>query len=340
MSEAVMRRLAKPLLFLAAFIWGTSFFIMKNTLDAVPPFWLLVFRFTTGAVLLGLFCWKKWRTHFTWDYLWRGGLFGVFLFIAYTTQTFGLTGTTPSKNAFLTATYCVLVPFLAWRVFHRRPDRYNLLAAFLCITGVGLVSLSGDLTVTWGDGLSLFSALFYALHIVAVNRLSGGKDIYLLTTVQFACHAYQYKRTPRTETLFSKPGVSYVYLIYGMYHCLNFITEPEGEPCGVLIRGAVPVDNKDSIAENRFGCKASQLTAYQKKHFLDGPGKLCKGLALTRAENALPLDRPPLYVCRGPVPQEIQTGKRIGIDYAQEAIDFPWRFWFTPGTEEGEHGLF
>ena len=69
-----------------------------------------------------------------------------------------------------------------------------------------------------------------------------------------ACHAYQYKRTPRTETLFSKPGISYIYLIYGMYHCLNFITEREGEPCGVLIRGAVPVDNKDSIAENRFGC--------------------------------------------------------------------------------------
>ena len=156
-----------------------------------------------------------------------------------------------------------------------------------------------------------------------------------------ACHAYQYKRTPRTETLFSKPGISYIYLIYGMYHCLNFITEREGEPCGVLIRGAVPVDNKDSIAENRFGCKASQLTAYQKKHFLDGPGKLCKGLALTRAENALPLDRPPLYVCRGPVPQEIHTGKRIGIDYAQEAIDFPWRFWFTPrADEEGDHGLF
>ena len=56
MHEAVMCRIAKPLLFLAAFIWGTSFFIMKNTLDAVPPFLLLVFRFTTGAVLLGLFC--------------------------------------------------------------------------------------------------------------------------------------------------------------------------------------------------------------------------------------------------------------------------------------------
>ena len=189
MHEAVMRRTAKPLLFLAAFIWGTSFFIMKNTLDAVPPFWLLVFRFTTGAVLLGLFCLPKWSTQFTRDYLWRGGLFGLLLFFAYTTQTFGLTGTTPSKNAFLTATYCVLVPFLSWQVFHRRPDKYNLLAAFLCITGVGLVSLSGALTVTWGDGLSLFSALFYGLHIVAVNKFSVGKDIYLLTTIQFASTA-------------------------------------------------------------------------------------------------------------------------------------------------------
>ena len=95
------------------------------------------------------------------------------------------------------------------------------------------------------------------------------------------------------------------------------------------------------LLSNIYCSPTSQLTAYQKKHFLDGPGKLCKGLALTRAENALPLDRPPLYVCRGPVPQEIHTGKRIGIDYAQEAIDFPWRFWFTPrADEEGDHGLF
>lgn len=189
MNETLMRRLAKPLLFLAAFIWGTSFFIMKNTLDAVPPFWLLSFRFTTGAVLLGLVCGKRWRTRFTRDYLWRGGIFGLFLFFAYTAQTFGLTGTTPSKNAFLTATYCVLVPFLTWAAFRRRPDRYNLLAGLLCVTGVGLLSLSGDLSITWGDGLSLFSALFYGLHIVAVNKLSAGKDIYLLTTVQFASTA-------------------------------------------------------------------------------------------------------------------------------------------------------
>lgn len=52
-----------------------------------------------------------------------------------------------------------------------------------------------------------------------------------------ACHAYNYRRTPRTETLFMAPGHAYIYFIYGMYHCLNFVTEPEGEPSAVLLRG-------------------------------------------------------------------------------------------------------
>jgi len=80
-----------------------------------------------------------------------------------------------------------------------------------------------------------------------------------------ACHAYNSRRTPRTETLFARPGTAYIYLIYGMYHCLNFVTEPEGEPCAVLIRGAVPVKNADIIAENRFGRKYEDMTAYQRQ---------------------------------------------------------------------------
>lgn len=146
-----------------------------------------------------------------------------------------------------------------------------------------------------------------------------------------ACHAYGYKRTPRTETLFAPPGTAYVYLIYGMYHCLNFVTEAEGEPAAVLIRGAIPIENGDIIAKNRFGCKEKDVTAYQRKNFLNGPGKLCRGLALTRAQNGVDLTAPSggLYVLEGvpPDPAAIRTGKRIGIDYAQEAADFPWRFW-------------
>ena len=185
MSEKMMRKLAKPMLFAAAFIWGSSFFIMKDALDELPVQYLLAIRFTTGAVLLGLFCWKKWKT-FTPDYLWRGAVIGAMLYIAYSVQTYGLALTTPSKNAFLTAVYCVLVPFLYWAFAKIRPDRYNVIAAVLCVAGVGLVSLSGDLTVNPGDGLTLICAVFYAMHIVAVAKVSPGKDIYLLTVFQFA----------------------------------------------------------------------------------------------------------------------------------------------------------
>jgi len=173
------------MLFAAAFIWGSSFFIMKDALDALPVQYLLAIRFTAGAALLGLLCWKKWKT-FTLDYLWRGAAIGGFLWLAYSVQTYGLALTTPSKNAFLTAVYCVLVPFLYWAFAGVRPDRYNVLAAALCVTGVGLVSLTGDLTVNPGDGLTLVCAVFYAAHIVAVAKVSPGKDIYLLTVFQFA----------------------------------------------------------------------------------------------------------------------------------------------------------
>ena len=180
-----MRRLAKPMLFAAALIWGSSFFMMKGAVDVIPPFFLIAFRFTGGTVLLALVCWKKWKT-FTPDYLWRGAIIGGFLFAAYSAQTFGIALTTPSKNAFLTAVYCVLVPFLYWLVMGKKPDIYNILAAFLCVAGVGLVSLNEGFSITLGDSLTLVGAFFYAAHIIAVAKVSPDKDIYLLTVFQFA----------------------------------------------------------------------------------------------------------------------------------------------------------
>lgn len=149
-----------------------------------------------------------------------------------------------------------------------------------------------------------------------------------------ACHAYRYRRTRRTETLFAPPGRTYVYLIYGMYHCLNLVTEPEGTPCAVLIRGAVPCLGGDAIARLRYGRPLAELTAAQRRNLLNGPGKLCQGLALTRRHNALDVTRSQeLYLCSAPpfgLPEgadpKIETGVRIGIDYAEEAADFPWRF--------------
>jgi len=199
MSPAVMRKLAKPMLFAAALIWGTSFFIMKNALDNVPVFALLAIRFTAGAILLSIVCIKKWKD-FTFDYLWRGAVVGGFLFLAYTVQTFGLSMTTPSKNAFLTSVYCVMVPFFTWLVVRRRPDKFNIAAALLCVMGVGLVSLNEQLSVNLGDLLTLLCAVFYASHIVTVEKLSPGKDIYLITIFQFAFAAlYSWIGTLSTE---------------------------------------------------------------------------------------------------------------------------------------------
>lgn len=215
-----MRRLAKPMLFAAAIIWGSSFFIMKGAVDIIPTFYLLAIRFTGGAVLLALVCWKKWRRHFTKDYLWRGAVIGAFLFLAYSVQTFGLMGTTPSKNAFLTAVYCVLVPFLYWIAVKKRPDRYNILAAVLCVAGVGLVSLTNDFTITWGDGLTLVCAFFYAAHIVAVAKVSPAKDIYLLTVFQFAFAALYawicgalFQELPPTSVISSDLIIQMAYLV-------------------------------------------------------------------------------------------------------------------------------
>ena len=175
-------------------------------------------------------------------------------------------------------------------------------------------------------------------------RVTGGETMVCRVTeteayigaVDKACHAYGGKRTPRTETLYAAPGTAYVYLIYGMYNCLNFVTGPEGEASAILVRGCVPVYNADAIARRRFGVAAAEMSAYQRKNFLNGPGKLCRGLSIDRALNALPLGSSALYLAdelpeygleRRPNDLPFRTGKRIGIDYAEEAIDFPWRFW-------------
>jgi DNA-3-methyladenine glycosylase len=150
-----------------------------------------------------------------------------------------------------------------------------------------------------------------------------------------ACHAYHYKRTARTETLFMAPGHAYIYLIYGMYHCLNFVTEAENEPAAVLIRAVEPLAGIDTIYRLRFGDKP--ISSYRLKNFMNGPGKVCQGFALTKLENKLDLESDSLYVCDSleelgiecpaPPKERMCVGPRIGIDYAEEARYFPWRFW-------------
>lgn len=172
----------------AALIWGSSFVIMKNTVDDVPVFLLLAIRFSISCIVLGAVFFRRLRG-LDRRFLLGGMLCGAMLITAYSLQTFGLVGTTPGKNAFLTAVYCVLVPFLAWMFFRKRPTMWNWLAAGLCVAGIGLVSLNGGLTIAPGDALSLLSGVCYALHIIALSRLGEKGDVFTLSTVQFGTAA-------------------------------------------------------------------------------------------------------------------------------------------------------
>lgn len=118
-----------------------------------------------------------------------------------------------------------------------------------------------------------------------------------------ACHAARGK-TPRTAVMFGKPGYSYVYFIYGMYHCLNIVTEEEGFPAAVLVRGV------------------RLLTP--PHHFLNGPGKLCRHLGITLAQNQQDITLSPDFcIANSQEKPSFTRTPRIGISKGQEKL---WRF--------------
>ena len=166
------------------FLWGTSFVVLKSALDTMPTLWILAIRFLGAALLMTLLGFRKLKK-LDQNY-WKGGaVMGAFLTAAYIIQTYGLVYTTPGKNAFLTATYCVLVPFLWWVIRRQKPERAHVIAAVICFVGIGLVSLQEHLTVNPGDLITLFCGMFYGLHIIATSVYAKGRDAVLLSMVQF-----------------------------------------------------------------------------------------------------------------------------------------------------------
>ena len=178
----------KMLLVLATLFWGFSFVVVKDAVDAITPAWLMFLRFGATALVLAVAFRKTLLRNLNLSHLFAGAILGVFSFLGFWVQTVGITDTTPGKNAFLTATYCVMVPFLYWLVARKKPTVFNLIAAVLCILGVAFVSMGNDfsLDMRWGDWLTLLSAVFFAIHMVLVPRFSARCDIMTITIVQIA----------------------------------------------------------------------------------------------------------------------------------------------------------
>lgn len=183
-TEARSQFFWKLALVVIAVIWGSSFLVMKDTLDSVPTFLLLACRFLIAALILLLLFFKRIRTNLNRHYIGVGALMGVCMASAYALQTLGLADTTAGKNAFLTGVYCVLVPFISYFVMHEPLTRYNLGAAFLCLAGIALVALD-SLAINMGDVLTLGGAVFFALQITTASKFGRSLDVNAVTFWMF-----------------------------------------------------------------------------------------------------------------------------------------------------------
>lgn len=148
-----------------------------------------------------------------------------------------------------------------------------------------------------------------------------------------AAHSYNGKRTKRVVVMYGDPGFSYIFMIYGLHCCFNVVVNEKETPQAILVRAVEPLEGKEWMAQKRFGKAYEQLTKSQRRGLTNGPGKLCGALSIDRKYNGLDLCGSVVYIEEGESEDfNIVTSKRIGIDYAEEAKDFPWRF-YIEGNE-------
>ncbi|MBR3328457.1 MAG: DMT family transporter [Atopobiaceae bacterium] len=187
----------KLMLVLAAALWGGSFVVLKGALDVVPPSWLLGIRFVIAGCVMLLVFWRRVARMLDKPHVVAGVLLGVTGGLGYLIQNIGLVDTTPGHNAFLTATYCVMVPFIHWAFARVRPTVANVVAALLALAGIGVLSLGGSepMALSWGDWMTLGGAFWFAVQIEVMVRVAPGHDILCMTVVEFfvmglVCLAY------------------------------------------------------------------------------------------------------------------------------------------------------
>jgi len=168
--------------------------------------------------------------------------------------------------------------------------------------------LLGKIIVRKYDGKTI------TVKIVETEAYCGAEDK--------ASHAHNNKKTKRTAPMFKEGGHAYIYLIYGMYYCLNVVTAAENNPHAVLIRGVEPLKGLKYIKENR------QIKSSRSKDLTNGPGKLSQALKIDKSFDGCNLvENNSLYLTDGGTEDfEIESSPRVNIDYAEEYKDKKWRF--------------
>ncbi|HEX9961498.1 MAG TPA: DNA-3-methyladenine glycosylase [Pyrinomonadaceae bacterium] len=142
-----------------------------------------------------------------------------------------------------------------------------------------------------------------------------------LGAIDKAAHSYGNRRTPRTEMMFAEGGTVYIFFIYGMYFQFNIVAGAVDVPHAILIRAVAPAEGVEIMRERRGQMKDANLTS--------GPGKLCIAFGIDKTCNGADLLGEKVWLEEGETVSDarIASGKRVGIDYAEEFAEKPWRFW-------------
>lgn len=170
-------------LFLVAIIWGSGFVVTKNALDVMTPFYIMGFRFIIAAVAITIISFKRLKNITKLDFK-AGIIVGFFMFLGFAFQTVGLKYTTAGVQAFITASNVVMVPFMYWMLSKKKPDNFEMLGAFICFIGIGVLSFDNNFRIGTGEFLTFLCAISYAMQIVAVGHFAKDVDPFILSTVQ------------------------------------------------------------------------------------------------------------------------------------------------------------
>lgn len=228
-NKNIKKYLSDISLFFVAVVWGGGYVIIKDTLTTVTPMLLISLRFIFAAIIMYIILNKK-IGKITKDELKKGSIVGFLLYLAFASQTYGLQYTTASKQGFLTAVYAVIVPFLYWILYRKRPKYRAFIGSALTVVGIGLISLHGSLVINKGDLLTLLCALFFAMHIISIEYFAKDMNVYKLAFIQISVAAiFSIVSTIATEpiilTLSVKAWVSILFLaVFSTFLCFTVQT--------------------------------------------------------------------------------------------------------------------
>ena len=174
---------ADLLLLSVAIAWGVTFLMVQEAIDSTPVYSFLFFRFGLASILM-FFIAYKYLNQINKETIFFGIILGSILFSAFATQTFGLSHTKSSIVAFITGLNVICVPFLAYFIFKDHVRRNVFIASIIAVIGLYLLTMSGKLTLGYGEFLTLICAFLFALHIIFTGKFSKEVNVYLLVLFQ------------------------------------------------------------------------------------------------------------------------------------------------------------